>query len=399
MSVDGDMDIRLKTHLAFVVNHAAFFISHRLPIALAALERGYAVDLYTGLPASPALEQAAVVQLSRYPITHWRVKFTSASLNPLSEGAGIVDLVRHFNRRRPDIVHCASPKGVVYGGIAARLARVPAFVAAVSGQGYALTEGRRTLNRAIARRAQLLGSRFAFGHRHKRVIVQNLEDRRTVVASGLARDDQLELIPGSGVELGMFKEFPVEGREQLVLLPARLLRDKGIQEFVEAAQRLKPRHPAWRFVLAGTSDYDNPTRIEPSRLAAWQASGVIEWLGHVDDMPSLYARASIVCLPSYREGMPKVLLEAAAAGCAVVTTDAIGCRDAIRAGETGDLVPVRDSRALAQTLETLMQDPSRRERYGTAGRQLAQERYGIDAVVSRTLALYERLLEEASHDH
>ena len=192
----------MKTHLAFVVNHAAFFISHRLPIAIAALERGYSVDLYTGLAASPGLERAAVVQLSRYPITHWRVKFTSSSINPLSEGAGILDLARHLRRRRPDIVHCVSPKGVIYGGIAARLARAPAFVAAVSGQGYAFTDGESNSRRIVARQAYSLGSRLAFAHRHKRVIVQNVEDRGKVVEAGLARADQVELIPGSGVDLG-----------------------------------------------------------------------------------------------------------------------------------------------------------------------------------------------------
>lgn len=389
----------MKTRLAFVVNHAAFFISHRLPIAIAALERGFAVDLYTGLAASPALEQAAVAELSRHPITHWRVHFTSAGLNPLSESAGIRDLKRHFGRRRPDIVHCVSPKGVVYGGIAARLARVPAFVAAVSGLGYALTGRRPVSRRTVARLAYTWGSRWAFKHRHKRVIVQNPDDRETVIASGLAREDQVEVIPGSGVELERYVDYPIAGREPLVVLPARMLRDKGVMEFVAAAEALQRRHPAWRFALAGTADYDNPTRIDPAELAEWQRRGAIEWLGHVADMPSLYARASIVCLPSYREGMPKVLLEAAAAGCAVVTSDVTGCRDAIRAGVTGDLVPAGDGGALARALESLIEDPARRERYAAAGRRMALERFDIRTVIARTLAIYDRLLEEADRGY
>lgn len=380
-----------------MVNHAAFFISHRLPIAIAALERDFAVDLYTGLAASPALERAAVARLSRYPITHWRVKFTSGGLNPLSESSAILDLKRHFNARQPDIVHCVSPKGVVYGGIAARLARVPAFVAAISGQGYASTAGRPTSRRAIARLAYSFGSRSAFRHRIKRVIVQNPDDRGSVVEAGLAREDQVELIAGSGVELEQFVHYPIEGRERLIVLPARMLLDKGVREFAEAATQLRPRHPSWRFVLAGTADYDNPTRVAPAQLAEWRQQGAVEWLDHVEDMPSLYARASIVCLPSYREGMPKVLLEAAAAGCAVVTTDVTGCRDAVRAGATGDLVPVRDSQALARCLESLIEDRPRREAYGAAGRQMALERFDINSVISRTLAIYDRLLEEAGH--
>ena len=384
----------MKTHLAFVVNHAAFFISHRLPIAIAALDRGFSVDLFTGLAASPDLERAAVVHLSEYPITHWRVKFTSSSLNPLSEGAGILDLARHLRRRRPDIVHCVSPKGVIYGGIASRLARAPAFVAAVSGQGYAFTNGEMKSRRIVARQAYSLGSRLAFAHRHKRVIVQNVEDRGRVLEAGLARADQVELIAGSGVDLARYVAFPIAPREPIVLLPARMLRDKGVHEFAAAAAQLRSKFPSWRFLLAGTADYDNPSRIGPAELKEWQLGGAVEWLGHVDDMPALYARTSIVCLPSYREGMPKVLLEAAAAGCAVVTTDVVGCRDAIRQGVSGDLVPPQDSRALAQVLAALIEDRARRERYGSAGRQLAVERFGIDAVISQTLSLYDRLLED-----
>lgn len=387
----------MKTRLAFVVNHAAFFISHRLPIAVAALERDYAVDLYTGLAASPALEQAAVGELSRYPIAHWRVQFTSSGLNPLSESAGILELKRHFDRRRPDIVHGASPKGVIYGGIAARLAGVPAFVAAVSGQGYAQTAGRRGFRRSLARVAYAFASRRAFRHRNKRVIVQNADDRASIVAAGLASDDQVETIPGSGVALELYVHRPIDGREPLIVLPARMLRDKGVVDFVEAAAQLRARHPAWRFLLAGTADYENPTRIEAAQLADWQQQGIVAWLGHVDDMPSLYARASIVCLPSYREGMPKALLEAAAAGCAVVTTDVTGCRDAIEPGVTGDLVPAGDSRALARSLEALIEDRARRMRYGAAGRRLALERFDVHTVIARTLAIYDRLLEEAGH--
>jgi len=380
-----------------VVNHAAFFISHRLPIALTALRQDYVVDLYTGMAASPALEQAAVAELARYPITHRRVKFTSAGINPLSEGVAIVELARRLRSRRPDIVHCVTPKGVLYGGIAARLAGVPAFVAAVSGQGYAFTDGRRSLSRSIARWAYSLGSRLAFSHRNKRVIVQNTEDRQRVVESGLACAGQIALIPGSGVELERFVHFPIESKEPIVLLPARMLRDKGIFEFVEAAVRLKAQFKIWRFLLAGTADYDNPSRIDPGTLKRWQESGAVEWLGHVEDMPSLYARTSIVCLPSYREGMPKVLLEAAAAGCAVIAADTTGCREAIRPGMTGDLVPARDSHGLAQAIAALIEDRPRRERYGAAGRQLAIERFGIGDVVSQTLSVYQQLLEDARH--
>jgi glycosyltransferase involved in cell wall biosynthesis len=171
-----------------------------------------------------------------------------------------------------------------------------------------------------------------------------------------------------------------------------MLLDKGVLEFVEAARVLKASAPEWKFVLAGTADYYNPSSIASTQIQAWQSEGIVEWLGHVDDITPLFHQASIVCLPSYREGMPKALLEAAAAGCAVVTTDTTGCREAIIPGVTGNLVPVRDSVALATSLLTLMRDRAQRERYGYAGRKLAIERYGIEAVVEKTLEIYQSLL-------
>jgi len=392
VSVDGDTVIHLKTHLAFVVNTAAFFISHRLPIAIAALNRGYSVDLYTGIAASPTREEAAVSELSRYPITHWRVKFTSAGLNPVSEGVGIFDLARRLRSRRPDIAHCVTPKGVLYGGIAARLAGVPALVAAVSGQGYAFTDGERSGSRAVARLAYNVGSRYAFAHANRRVIVQNTEDQRSIVESGLASVEHTILVPGSGIDLPLFTSSAIERKQPMVLMPARMLRDKGVLEFAEAARILRGRGCDWRFVLAGGADLENPSKVDEAILLQWHRDATPEWLGHVDDMPPLYAAASIVCLPSYREGMPKSLLEGAAAGCAIVTTDVAGCREAIEPGVTGDLVPPRDPVALANAMQGLIDDPARRVRYGAAGRERALSRHGIGRVIESTLAVYDELL-------
>ena len=382
----------MSTHLAFVVNTAAFFISHRLPIAVAALDRGYIVDLYTGIAASPAREQKAVTELSRYPISHRRVRFTSAGLNPLLEGAGILELARKLRSRRPDILHCVTPKGVLYGGIAARLASTPAIVAAVSGQGYAFTEGEGRSSRSLARWAYSLGSRYAFPHRNQRVIVQNTEDLRTIVESGLARAGETVLIPGSGVDLVAYGTVDIAYKQPIVLMPARMLRDKGVYEFAAAARILRDRGCTWRFVLAGGADLENPSKVDQATLQEWNRAATPEWIGHVEDMPPLYAAASIVCLPSYREGLPKTLLEGAAASCAIVTTDVAGCREAIQPGVTGDLVPPRDAAALAQAIQALIDDPARRVCYGRAGRELALARHSIRQVVEKTLAVYDELL-------
>ncbi|MEQ1579253.1 MAG: glycosyltransferase family 4 protein [Steroidobacteraceae bacterium] len=380
--------------ITFVVNNAAFFVSHRLPLAKGALAAGFAVDLITGQAGSVSMERSAEAELVASGIPHHRVAFRSGGVNPLIELLGLLQLIGGVVRRSPDLVHCASPKGVLYGGLAARLCRVRALVLAVSGMGYAFTPAEKSgVFRAALRQAFRICARAAFGHPNVRVIVQNTDDLEAIVASGLATADKIVLIPGSGVRLTDFVAMPIHVKQQTVLFPARMLRDKGVDEFVRAARELKKIVPEWRFVLAGAADYQNPSSVTPEQIGRWQAEGVVEWLGHVEKVDALYAEASIVCLPSYREGMPKVLLEAAAAGCAVVTTDSIGCRDAIRPGVTGDLVPISDSQALADCLLRLINDKARRERYGQAGRQLAIDRFGVESVVEKTLGIYRVLLE------
>ena len=185
----------------------------------------------------------------------------------------------------------------------------------------------------------------------------------------------------------------LSSKEPIVLFPARMLRDKGAHEFIEAARILRSQGIPWRFVMAGAADYDNPTSMPRADLARATAEKSIEWVGHVAKTLPLYASASIVCLPSYREGMPKSLLEAAAAGCAVVTTDVTGCREAVLPGVTGDLVPAREVEPLAAALKTLIQDEQRRESYGRAGRRLAAERYDIGILSRQIMGIYEDLLK------
>lgn len=376
--------------ILYVMNNAGFFCSHRLPIALAARQAGHDVMLLTGQPGSPALEAPALEQLRKHGVEHQVTAFHSGGVSPWKEGLGLAQIVAFMLRWKPDLVHCVSPKGVLYGGFAARLTRRPALVLAVSGMGSLFTGEARGLGR-LFRRAYLLFARLSYGHRNCRVIVQNMDDRRLLVDSGLVGEERVTLIPGSGVPLQRYAGLPWDERDPLVILPARLLRDKGVVEFVEAARQLRAAGCRWRFALVGTAGYDNPYAISQAEVQAWVDEGSVEWWGHRDDMVPVFARARIVCLPSYREGMPKALLEAAAAGCAVVTTDTVGCREAVLPGRTGDLVPVRDAAALARVLGQLIDDPERQAAYGAAGRRLAQERFGIDAVIGGTLATYRSL--------
>lgn len=379
--------------IAYVVNHAAFFVSHRLPLADGARQAGFDIQLLTGQAGSKEMEQIAVMQLQAAGVVHRRAVFSSSGMNPLNELLGLLQLVWFMRSFRPEIVHCASPKGVLYGGMAARLCGARGLVLAISGMGYGYTMAAEQSGvRALVRRVYGALAGFAFHHPNVRIIVQNHDDYNSVIGKGLAQPNCLTLIPGSGVDLSLFDGCNPVDKSRTVLLPARMLKDKGVEEFVEAARRVKSVIPNWRFVLAGAAGYDNPSAIDLAQLQAWQAEGFVEWLGHVDNMVPLFREAAIVCLPSYREGMPKALLEAAAAGCAVVTTDVTGCREAVEPGVTGDLVPVRNTDVLADVLLSLVKDEQRRQAYGESGQVRARALYAITSVVSQTIKVYQELL-------
>ncbi len=382
-----------KKRIAYVVNHAAFFLSHRLPLADGARQAGFDICLLTGQAGSEEMEQAAMIRLQAAGVVHRRTVFRSSGMNPLIELLGLAQLVWCILWFKPDIVHCASPKGVLYGGLAARICRIRGLVLAISGMGYAYTTGNERIGmRSLARRVYGTFARFVFHHPNVRVIVQNRDDLKAVIDEGLTQESFLHLISGSGVDLSQYRDCNAGNKSKIVLFPARMIKDKGIENFVEAARRLKAVVPDWRFILAGVAGYDNPSAIDVDQLLSWQAEGCVEWLGHVSNMVPLFRETAIVCLPSYREGMPKALLEAAAAACAVVTTDVSGCREAVEPGSTGDLVPVRDSDALADALLSLIKDHSRRYAYGINGQERARALFSVEAVVCRTTKIYEDLL-------
>lgn len=344
------------------------------------------VFLLIGQPGSVTLEPAAFQQLQDARIPSKVSLFRTSGMNPLWELIGVLQLAFWVLRIRPDVIHTISPKGNLYGGVLARILRIPRLTQAVSGMGFLFTGDVHGFKAAVGRiYAVVLG--WVRRHPDIRVIVQNEEDRYEALASGVPAPS-VSLIPGSGVDLEHFKPPPAKCDRNAVLLPARMLWDKGIGEFAAAVKLLAPAFPRWRWVLAGVADYANPTAVPMAQMEEWTREGPVEWLGHVENMPELMGTVGIVCLPSYREGMPKALLEAAACGCAVVTTDVTGCREAIIPDVTGLLVPIRDVNALVAALRLLLSDASLRQSMGEAGRRLAVERFGINAVIEQTLALY-----------
>lgn len=370
--------------LMFVVNVDWFFLSHRLPIALEAQRQGYQVHIATGI--TDRLNELQSHGLVVHPL----------GLNRSSAGLGnawgtMVQLWRVFRAVRPDVVHLVTIKPVLLGGLMARLASVPAVVAAVSGLGFVFLA--RGAN-AVGRRG-LVGVlyRVALGHHNLKVVFQNPDDRDSLAKLAHLPNGKVEMIRGSGVDLRQYTHTPLPQGVPVVVMAARLLADKGVHEFVKAARLLKQQGLSARFCLVGAGDPANPTSLSEAELSEWANEGVVELWGHRADMPQVLMAASVVVLPSYREGLPKVLLEAAACGRPVVTTDVPGCRDAIECGVTGLLVPVRDVAKLAEAIRELIVDRERRIAMGNAGRLLAERAFDVIQVVAKHMTIYQQLID------
>ncbi|HEY0917975.1 glycosyltransferase family 4 protein [Devosia sp.] len=369
--------------LLIVVNDAEFFVSHRLAVATAARAAGH--DVHVATAPGPG-----VGAIARHGFVHHEVPLSRSGRGPVGEWRAFRALLRLMQRLKPDLVHLVTIKPVLYGGIAARLRRVPGVVVAISGLGHVFTADGARARMLRAALAPLF--RFALGHGNIRVIFQNVADREALSKLARLPEGNIVMIRGSGVDLEQYRYLPEPGPPPTVLFASRLLKAKGATEFVRAARLLRERGLAARFRLAGSIDPGNPTTVTADQLDSWRQEGVVEILGQRADMATLLAEAHVVALPSYYgEGVPKVLLEAAACGRAVVTTDHPGCRDAIEPGVTGLLVPVRDADSLAQAIETLLLDPDRRQAMGAAGRRLAEREFGIAGVTDQHLRIYAAL--------
>jgi len=373
----------VPTRILYVVNDAGFFLSHRLPLAQAAHANGYEVHV-----ATP--EDDASKSILSYGYEFHAVPIGRQSMNPLGELKTFLALFRLYKKIRPDIVHQVTIKPVIYGGLAARLTRVTAVVSALTGLGHIFVD--HGFKAKMMRWLAKITLRLSMNHSNCVVIFQNPDDLSLFLREGLIRASKTRLIRGSGVDMAEYCSANEPQGIPMALLASRMLWNKGVGIFVEAATMLRDRIHA-RFVLVGDTDSGNPEAIPDTQLAVWKDEGVVEFWGRRSNMIDVFRQAFVICLPSYYgEGVPKVLIEAAACGRPIVTTDTPGCREIVRHGINGLLVPPRDSGALAGALLQLLKDPELRRRMGRAGREIAAAEFSLEKVVSETLAVYRQLL-------
>lgn len=323
----------------------------------------------------------------------WRaIPMDRRSLRPSNEGRVLLHLVRLFREERPHLIHGFTIKCAVYGSLAARLAGVPARVNAITGLGYVFTSS--DLRARALRPWVRMMLKLALSGANARLILQNPDDAAMIEQYALADRCSVRLIPGSGVDCQRFKprqDARQEGRTR-VLFPSRLLWDKGAAEFIDAARILRQEGRGIEFLVAGAPDPGNPAAVPERTINDWAKQGLVQWLGHVEDMPNLLASTDIAVLPSYREGLPKSLIEAAACGLALVTTDVPGCREVVSDGVDGLLVPARDSKRLAAAIARLHDDPKLARMLGSAARRKALRLFDERIVVDATIGVYEELL-------
>jgi glycosyltransferase involved in cell wall biosynthesis len=362
------------------VNAGWFFISHRLDIARAARDAGYEVHVSADIESPEE-----VSRLESEGFKFHRVKLKRGALDPISDLLYLRQLNSIMRAVRPDLVHNITVKPIVYGTLAARMSGVRGIVNGVTGLGYAFSGDR---SRQVVSYLVRTAYKVALNRPHQMVIFENEDDIHAFSMAGILDRRQTVLVKGSGVDLRAFGCTEEPDGDPVVVLPARMLRDKGVLEFCEAADILRSRGFCAGFVLAGRLDFGNPSGIGESELARLEQETGVRWLGHVSNMPMLYRNSHIVCLPSYREGLPKTLQEACACGRPIVTTDVPGCRAAVRHGENGLLVEARNSMALANALATLLGDAELRRKMGAAGRRMAEAEFDVRAVARATLDVY-----------
>lgn len=372
-----------KKKLLFVSNTDWCFISHRLSLATEAIAKGWDVYLLS-------VDSGRKKEITDAGVHFIDIPFDRSGSNPFHELRCVYLIYKVYKNINPDIIHHIALKASILGSIAAKILGNSHVVNAISGLGYNFTDGR---NGVFQKMLKLL-IRIALKHRRYSIIVQNPDDSRMISKLNLVPQEQLYLIKGQGADLNVFSyKRPVEDKPITFLFPARILLDKGVMEFIDAAKSLREKlKNKALFVLAGFCDKGNLAVLNEDDLKKLLEKDYINWLGYQRKMFDVYAQSDVVVLPSYREGLPKSLIEACAVGRPIITTDVPGCRECVKEGFNGYLVPVKNSEVLADRMFKLAEDKTLRIRLGQNSRTFAEQEFSLDMVKSKTFEIYNRIL-------
>lgn len=361
--------------IAIITTQAFSLVNFRGPLIRALSEQG--IKVYALASDFSELLRSQVLELGAEPVDY---DLTRVSMNPLLDALAVFRLSLLLNRLSPDITLAYLIKPVIYGSVAAWLARVPKRFSMIEGLGYVFMDDTRsrTWQRCLLRWAVSCLYKFAL-RLNQKVFFLNKDDIFQFTNEGIVASNKVVWIDGIGLNLDYFSPAPLVVDPVTFILVARMLREKGVYDFVDAARKVRKRYPTVRFLLLGGGD-KNPGSIPETELRAWVEEGLVEWLGHVKDVRPWLVKSSVFVLPSYREGLPRSTQEAMAMGLPVITTDSVGCRDTVKDGINGFLVPVRDLEALAKAMMRFIENTDLIETMGQAGRRMAVDRFDVHSI-------------------
>ncbi len=377
-----------NSRVAYVINDAAFFMSHRLPLALKVMAIGGSVCLLTGSNLNKELEDSAISILKKKKISHYKCKFSQGFQNPITELIGLFQLIRALRKFNPTTVHSATAKANLMSLIACQFLGKTKLILSISGMGTLFT-GKVKMRKLILQKLYKLIFNVLLKGVRFNLIFQNKDDYQNYKSFINFNDSEANIVPGSGVDIKILKPIKKKSNTIKVLLPARMLYEKGIQEFINAIKILKSENIVGEFYLAGDTVSINPSAIKRKIIDKWVSKGFIYYLGYQHDIQRLYEDIDIVCLPSWSEGFPKVLMEAASFGLPVITTNVPGCRDAVINNVTGIIVPLQNEIKLANAIKILIRDSKLRKKMGEANRSLAIKKFDLKVIVPKIVSLYE----------
>ena len=373
--------------IAYVINDAAFFVSHRLPLAIEVLKSGGQVCLITGHNVNEKIENEALKKLKELNIKHFRCLFSQSFKNPINEIFGLLQLIIFLRKFKPSTIHSVTAKANLMASVASNFVKVNKLIISVSGVGTLLIGKMNFKKRIFFSLYKLLINLF-LKRVNFNIIFQNNEDLKNYKEILSFKNEQAFIIAGSGVNTSKLKPITKKRHTRNILLPARLLYEKGIEEYVKASKILKEKKIKGNFYLSGDYLSANPSSIDLEIIEKWVSKGLIIYRGYEFDTYKMYKDIDIVCLPSWREGFPKVLMEAASFGLPVIATDVPGCRDAVKKNKTGILVPLKDDIRLANAIKKLFEDVDLRKKMGKENRNMAVNKFDLNKIIPKVIKLY-----------
>lgn len=373
MRIDS-MNSRQSYRLALISSHAVSIANFRGSLVREMIRRGATV--YAFAPDHDDASRSEVLSLGAVPVD---CSMSRTGMNPLRDIGDLLRLTMQLRRLKLDATFAYFIKPVIYGTLAARLAGVPERYSMIEGAGYVFTDDAKpTIRRRLLRNFVIRLYRLGLSQA-EHVFMLNPDDKALFVNEGMVAANKVHLLDGIGLELHRYQVARPVFRPVCFILIGRMLREKGIYDFIEAARSVKTHYSEVRFILLGSIDV-NPGSISKAEVHTWVAEGIVEWPGHVPDVRPWIAEASVFVLPSYREGLPRSTQEAMAMGRPVITTDAPGCRETVVQGVNGFIVPIRDSDALAQAMMRFVDQPELIEPMGAASRRMAEERFNAPKI-------------------